>query len=63
MVLRIDQTRCVRCGNCAVWLPKIMDRISMGHFPLNQKNPRVDLDAINKAVECCPLNALTLEDA
>lgn len=62
MVLRIDQKKCVRCGNCEAWLPKIMERISMGHFPLNQNNPQVDLEVINKAVESCPLDALTLED-
>lgn len=62
MVLVIDQKRCVRCGNCEAWLPKIMARISMGYFPLNQNNPQVDLEAINKAVESCPLDALTLED-
>lgn len=56
----IDKKRCVTCGNCEAWLPGLTDHIPMGRLLISESNPNVDHDAIQKAIGCCPWDALSL---
>ena len=56
--LKIDKTRCVTCGNCEAWLPGIMEHVSRGFMAV----PGVATETIRQAIDCCPLDALSLEE-
>ena len=59
--LTIDKTRCVTCGNCEAWLPGLTEHIPRGRLLISENNPNVDAEAIQRAIDCCPLDALSLE--
>jgi len=59
--ITIDQQRCVTCGNCEAWLPGLTDHIPHGRLLISESNPNVDGGAIQRAIDCCPLEALSLE--
>ncbi len=59
--LIINETLCVKCGNCEAWLPELLDKTCRGVLLINEGNPAVDAEAVQKAVDCCPLVAITLE--
>ena len=61
--LVIDESLCVQCGNCEAWLPELLDKTHRGVLLINEGNPAVDAAAVQKAVDCCPLDAITLEVA
>ena len=60
--LIIDETLCVKCGNCEAWLPELLDKAWRGVLLINEGNQAVDAEAVQKAVDCCPLDAITLEE-
>lgn len=60
--LTIDKTLCVRCGSCEAWLPELLDKAWRGVLLINEGNPAVDMEIVRKAVDCCPLDAITLEE-
>ena len=59
--LKIDKTRCVTCGNCETWLLGLTRFISHGGLMISEHNPNVNAEAIQQAIDCCPLDALSLE--
>jgi ferredoxin len=59
--LIVDEALCVRCGNCDAWLPGLLDKVWKGVLLINEANPAVDTEAVQKAVDCCHLDAITLE--
>lgn len=59
--LKIDKTLCVSCGNCEAWLPGLMLAIPHGGVMISEHNPSVDAEAIQRAIDGCPLDALSLE--
>ncbi len=59
--LVIDQKRCVTCGNCDAWLPGLTECVKHGGLMISENNPNVNAEAIQKAIDCCPLDALSLE--
>ena len=59
--LKIDKTRCVTCGNCEAWLPGLPAHANRGYLLINENNPAVNSAAIQQAIDCCPLDALSLE--
>lgn len=59
--ITIDPNRCVTCGNCEAHLPGLTDHIPNGRLLISESNPNVDGDAIQRAINCCPLEALKLE--
>ena len=61
--LRINKERCVTCGNCEAWLPGLTEHIPRGQLLISENNPNVDAEAIQAAIDCCPLDALSLEVA
>ncbi len=61
--LKIDKTCCVACGNCEAWLPRLTEHIPRGRLLISENNPNVDAEAIQRAIDCCPLDALSLEVA
>lgn len=61
--ITIDKTKCVTCGNCDAWLPGLTEHIPRGRLLISENNPNVNHKAIQRAVDCCPLDALALEVA
>ena len=59
--LRINKERCVTCGNCEAWLPGLTEHIPRGRLLISENNPNVNAEAIQRAIDCCPLDALSLE--
>lgn len=59
--LKIDKTRCVTCGNCEAWMPGLTDHIPRGGLMISEHNPNVNAEAIQQAIDYCPLDALSLE--
>jgi ferredoxin len=43
-------------------LPELLDKAWRGVLLINEGNPAVDTEAVQKAVDCCPLDAITLEE-
>ena len=61
--LKIDKTRCVTCGNCEAWLPGLTEYIPHGKVLISENNQNISAEAIQRAIDCCPLSALSLEVA
>lgn len=59
--LVVDEALCVGCGNCEAWLPKLLKTIRRGSLLISELNPDVDHGAIQRAVDGCFLEALSLE--
>lgn len=59
--LKIDNTRCVTCGNCETWLLGLTKHIHNGGLMISENNQNMNAEAIQQAIDCCPLNALSLE--
>lgn len=59
--LKIDKTRGVTCGNCEAWLPGLTAHIPSGRLMISENNPNVNGEAIQHAIDCCPLDALSLK--
>ena len=60
--LIVDESLCVGCGNCEVWLPKLHTKIRRGSLLISELNPNVDHASIQRAIDGCFLEALSLED-
>ena len=61
ILLAIDKTLCVSCGNCEAWLPGLMLAIPHGGVMISEHNPSVDAEAVQRAIDGCFLGVLTLE--
>ncbi len=59
--LKIDKKACVACGNCEAWLPGLTECVKHGVLMISENNPNVNAEAIQSAIDCCPLDALALE--
>ncbi len=59
--LAINQKRCVRCGECEGWLPGLLSHAPHGGLLISTRNEHVDAEAIQRAIDGCHRDALTLE--
>ena len=62
MLKLIIDKKCVDCGNCEAWMPGLMQHSHRGYLLINEKNPCIDDEAIQNAIDCCPLDALVLRE-
>ncbi len=59
MTVSVDQGKCIGCGACVSLCPQIFE-LKEGKSHVKEEEPE-DEDCAEKAVDSCPVNAITVE--
>lgn len=63
MKIVVDRSKCMTIGQCEAFAPEVFEINDAGDMQLRTETvPEGMEDAVDEAIECCPTEALSLEN-
>jgi len=57
-MVKVDKNKCIGCGNCSSICPEVFEMQDDGKAGV-KKNAKVNAKCIKKAIESCPVDAIS----
>jgi ferredoxin len=62
MKVVIDQEKCLRCGMCTGIVTDVFEFDDEGNINVNEENVEANNDAVEDAINSCPVGAISKEE-